>query len=348
MATLRQTMKTTLPWSTLLGDRVVALLLLLVAALAILDSAQAAESLRFAGAALLHIAPFFVAAIAFAAYARASGLDRTVARVFAGNTRTAILAGALAGALSPFCSCGVIPLMAGMLASGVPLAPVMAFCIASPVMDPEMFLLTAAGIHLEFAVVKTVTAVALGLAAGTTVAGLQQGGYLQQPLKQTSGCGCGRTGGDARAPHTIAWRFWRDPARRQAFAAQLRSSGFFLGKWMTLAFLLESLMAAYAPQETIAALVGPDNALAVPLAALVGIPAYMNGYAAIPLISGLLELGMTPGAALAFVTAGAVSSLPAALAVYALVKRPVFLLYIAMGTAGSIAAGYIYQLISMA
>jgi uncharacterized membrane protein YraQ (UPF0718 family) len=57
----------------------------------------------------------------------------------------------------------------------------------------------------------------------------------------------------------------------------------------------------------------------------IGIPAYMNGYAAIPLISGLMELGMTLGAAFSFAAAGALSSIPAALVVYALVKRPVFL-----------------------
>ena len=34
---------------------------------------------------------------------------------------------ALFGSLSPFCSCGVIPIVAGLLGIGVPLAPVMAF-----------------------------------------------------------------------------------------------------------------------------------------------------------------------------------------------------------------------------
>jgi len=60
----------------------------------------------------------------------------------------------------------------------------------------------------------------------------------------------------------------------------------------------------------------------IPIAAFVGAPSYLNGYAAIPLVSGLLEMGMTPGAAMAFVTAGAVSSIPAAIAVFALVKKP--------------------------
>ena len=60
-----------------------------------------------------------------------------------------------------------------------------------------------------------------------------------------------------------------------------------------------------------------------------------------------MELGMTPGAALAFATAGAVSSIPAALAVYALVKRSVFLVYIFLGLTGSLIAGYFYQFINL-
>ena len=71
------------------------------------------------------------------------------------------------------------------------------------------------------------------------------------------------------------------------------------------------------------------SAFAIPLAAAVGVPAYMNGYAAIPLISGLLEMGMSNGAALAFAAAGAVSCIPAAIAVWALVRRSVFVLYLA-------------------
>lgn len=120
----------------------------------------------------------------------------------------------------------------------------------------------------------------------------------------------------------------------------------FLGKWMTFAFLIESLMIAYIPAKTIAGLVGIDNMMAIPISAIMGIPAYMNGYAAIPMISGLMELGMAPGAALSFATAGAVSSIPAALAVYALVRRAVFFVYLTLGLAGSLLAGFFYQFIS--
>ena len=57
-----------------------------------------------------------------------------------------------------------------------------------------------------------------------------------------------------------------------------------------------------------------------------------------------MDLGMSPGAAMTFITSGAVSSIPAAIAVYALVKKSVFALYAALGLTGSILAGYAYQL----
>jgi uncharacterized membrane protein YraQ (UPF0718 family) len=344
MDTALRLLKRPWQWVSIFNDRAVALMVVLLATLLVLDSHQAAASIQFTGNALLQILPFFLLAILFAAYAKASGADRLIARAFSGNMATAIVAGALAGAFSPFCSCGVVPVLAGMLASGVPLAPVMAFCMASPIMDPEMFILTAAGIDVNFAIAKTITAVGMGLLAGVSVVSLQRLGTIQQPLKKASGCGCGQSDEETSLPVPIAWRFWREPSRRHEFISQLRTNGLFLGKWMTVAFLIESMMIAYVPAALIASWVGAESRLAIPLSALIGIPAYMNGYAAIPLISGFLDLGMTPGAALAFVTAGAVSSIPAALAVYALVNRSVFYLYVGVGVAGSLIAGYVYHL----
>lgn len=326
-----------------LSDRVVQVLLAAAAILALADPFQAAESIEFTGKALVGIAPLFLLAVTAAGYARATGADGLISRAFAGNLALTVLAAALAGALSPFCSCGVIPLIAAMLAAGVPLAPVMAFWISSPIMDPEMFFLTAGAIHWHFAVAKTVVAFGLGAVAGYAAAALQRVGFLSRPLKQASGCGCDRPAFDPQAPVTVHWRFWRRPEKKKQFLQETAVNAGFLGKWMMLAFFLESLMTAYIPEAWIAAAVGRTSAAAIPLGTVIGVPAYLNGYAAIPLVAGLLQMGMTPGAAMAFATAGAISSIPAAMAVYALVRPPVFAVYIGLGLAGSILAGYGYQ-----
>ena len=105
-------------------------------------------------------------------------------------------------------------------------------------------------------------------------------------------------------------------------------------------------MVEYLPAETVSGWLGADSALAVPLAVLFGIPAYMNGYAAVPLVAGLMQSGMAAGPALAFMAAGAVTSIPAAVAVYALVRFRVFVWYVALGTGGAALAGLLYGLVS--
>lgn len=330
--------------SALLGEPVVCALILGFLSLVLWDATQAGTSLGFTLEALLSIAPYFLLAIGFAGWAKASGADALIARAFTGNPFATIVAASLVGALSPFCSCGVIPLIAAMLAAGVPLAPVMAFCIASPIMDPEMFILTAAGISPEFAVAKTVATFAMGLLSGFGVLAVQSLGFLHEPLKDSArGAGCGASFNPARQA-VVAWRFWRDAERLSVFSEELRTVGWFLGKWLALAFFLESLMVAYVPESWISGLVGGERWFAIPLATVVGIPSYLNGYAAIPLVSGLLDMGMSPGAAMAFITSGAVSSIPAAIAVYALVRRPVFVSYLGFGLIGSMLAGYGYDL----
>ena len=117
----------------------------------------------FTGSALVGIAPFIMLSVGIAVYCQSTGLDNQIARVFHGHPATAIIAAGFFGGLSPFCSCGVVSLIAGFLRAGVPLAPVMAFWIASPLMDPEMFILVSAVLGTSFALAKTVFAISTAI-----------------------------------------------------------------------------------------------------------------------------------------------------------------------------------------
>lgn len=320
---------------------------LILIVLAVFDATQARATLIFATDALLSTAPFLLLSIGIAAWASATGADNLIARAFTGAPALMILLAALAGGLSPFCSCGVIPLIAALLAMGVPLSAVMAFWLASPVMDPSMFILTTGVLGLEFAIAKTLAAVGLGLMGGWTVHLLGRAGGLNDPLRDGIGNGgCG--GSKVRAPKPVVWRFWSDPERRAKFGREAMNVTLFLLKWLTLAFILESLMLAFVPAETITQALGGTGVGPILLGTLIGVPAYLNGYAALPLVGGLIGQGMAPGAGLAFLVAGGVTSLPAAIAVWALVKPQVFALYIALSLTGAFAAGLLFQLWSLA
>jgi uncharacterized membrane protein YraQ (UPF0718 family) len=324
-------------------DRVVLAILALLAALFVLVPAQAPVSLRFAADALVFIAPFLMISVLVAAFARASGMDKQIAIAFSGHPIRAVVLAALFGALSPFCSCGVVPIIAALLVAGVPLAPVMAFWIASPLMDPEMFVIMLPVFGLEFTIAKLLAAVGIGLGAGLATHAMVRAGMFADPLAQIGAAGVSACSPSVLTTEKIVWRFWEDDGRRAAFAAEGQATGWFLFKWLSLAFLLESLMVAYLPAETVGTWLSGDNWWSIPASVLVGVPAYLNGYAAIPTVDALIDMGMAPGAGLAFMIAGGVTSIPAAMAVYPLVKRPVFVWYVAAGLGGSMLAAYGFQ-----
>jgi uncharacterized protein len=308
-------------------------------------SEQAGASVVFTLGSLWTIAPYLVASIALAAGAKAAGADNLIAGAFVGRPFMMIVLAAAFGALSPFCSCGVIPLIAALLAMGVPLGPVMAFWLASPVIDPSMFVLTAGVLGIQFAIAKTVAAIFIGLIGGLATHALSTRGIIGEPLHDSLGNG-GCAGARIRSPQPVVWRFWHDVGRRGRFWSDAAGNTLFLGKWLVLAFLLESLMVAYLPESLIIRTVGGEGWASVATATLVGIPAYLNGYAALPLVSGLIGQGMAPGAGLAFLVAGGITSVPAAMAVFAVARRPVFIAYVGFAVIGSLAAGLAYGLVA--
>ena len=313
-----------------------------IIALALFVPHQAGTSILFMFDQVIAILPYLALAVGAAAYASASGADNLIAKAFSGHIALMIPFAALMGALSPFCSCGVIPLIAALLSMGVPLAPVMAFWLASPIMDPSMFMLTSGEIGLDFAIAKTIAAITLGLFGGVVVLALSGAPFMRAPLRLGAGNGC-CAGANVRTPKPVMWAFWREAERSVKFAKEGLKNFLFLLKWLSLAYLAESLMLAYAPANAIANLAGGGDFTSIFTAALIGVPTYLNGYAAIGLIGGLFEQGMSQGAGMAFLVAGGVTSIPAAIAVFALVRWPVFVLYLALALSGSVVIGSLYQ-----
>ncbi len=301
------------------------------------------DSVEFTGKALISLSPFLLVSIAIAAYLKAAGADKMIAKVFSGHPIVIILVASVFGALSPFCSCGVIPLIAALLLSGVPLSAVMAFWLSSPVMSPDMFVLTAGSLGLEFAVAKTLGAISVGFLGGFGTMALQHFGAFTSPLKPERQTVCGNSNSVMQNDETI-WRFWQDRQRVAIFGQEFKNTGIFLVQWLVFAFVLESLMVSYLPPGTISQILDPQSMFVIPIAALIGVPAYLNGYAAIPLASGLLNSGFSGGAVLTFMTAGAMTSIPAAIAVFSLVNKKVFFWYLFLALFGSVLLGFGYQL----
>ena len=311
----------------------------------ILDPPQFGPVVQTALGAFLNTLPIILFAITAVAYVKASGAETLIAKAFEGDPRVMILMAALMGGLSPFCSCEVIPFIAALLAVGAPLAAVMAFWLASPLMDPAMFVVTAGELGLAFAVGKTAAAVAIGLFGGFATMWFARSAVFADPLKekpQVGGC-CGVKKPFQGKP---VWAFWTEAARRESFRDSWVENALFLVKWLMIAYLFEALMIEYETTQYVAQFLSGDGLFTIVTAALIGMPAYLNGYMAVGLMGGLVDQGMAEGAAMAFVLAGGVSSIPAAVAVWALVKPRVFAAYLGFAFVGAIGAGLAWGIIT--
>lgn len=314
------------------------LILLVPVLVLLLDPDRILQVLSIASGALANTAPYIVTAVLLIAYLKAAGAENMIGRAFEGRETHMIVFAALLGGLAPFCSCQVIPFIAGLLALGAPLSAVMAFWLSSPLIDPGSLIITAGALGWDFAIGKAVAAVFLGLLGGFGVKLMFNTGAFQSPLKaeKQTACSSGTCGTGSPFGEQPVWKFWVEDQRIRTFREEALSNAVFLFKWLTLAYLLEALLILYVPASLVGSFVGGEGFLPIVLGALVGMPAYLNSYAAPPLVAGLMEQGMSAGSAMAFMVAGAISSIPAMTAVWSLVKKPVFAAYLLFGVSGAV------------
>jgi uncharacterized membrane protein YraQ (UPF0718 family) len=331
-------------------DKALAASVLILLGISVLDasgipeSPQFVDTILFALRALLKTMPFIAFAVFAIAYLKASGAENLLAKAFEGSQVRMIFMAALLGGLSPFCSCEVIPFIAALLAVGAPLSAVMAFWLSSPLMDPAMFAITSGALGFEFAVAKTVATIGLGLLGGFGTMIFAHSSVFKNPLRDrpsVDGC-CGVKKPFAGKP---VWLFWKERGRTIVFRDIAAENSMFLLKWLLLAYLIEAVMVRNVPASMIANILGGDGIGPILLASTLGAPAYLNGYAAVPLVDGLMDQGMSAGAAMSFIIAGGVSCIPAAVAVWALVKPRVFAAYLGYAVLGAILAGMTWQAI---
>ncbi len=282
-------------------------------------------------------------AVLLIGYLKATGAEGIIGKAFEGHEVQMIFMAALVGGLAPFCSCQVIPFIAGLLTVGAPISAVMAFWLSSPLIDPPTFVITGSVLGLGSSQSpKPCSQCLWGLVGGFGLKFIGKRGALADPLKPSyrkSTCGA------SKFSSTPKWTFWQEQPRVDVFKTESQNNLKFLGKWLAFAYVLEALLVTYVPASLVVQLVGGEGILPIGLAALVGAPAYLNSYAAVPLVSGLLDQGMSVGAAMSFMIAGSVSSIPAMTAVFSLVKKQIFAAYLGLGIGGAMLFGIIYQMI---
>lgn len=276
------------------------------------------------------------------------------------RTWVAVLAAVALGALTPFCSCGTTAIVLGALASTVPWAPIVAFMASSPLTSPEEYVLSVGLFGPTFATTFFVAAIAVGLLGGAAAWWLERHGFLEgqsrmsapEPLETTQ-CGVdagepGEAGGCGTRTLTVI-QPQTSVVTRPSRVRQLASAMWANAKKLAVFFLafagIGYLLIRIIPTGVITGLLGTGNPVwSVPLAAILGIPVYLNTDGSMPLVASFIQGGMAPGAAIAFLITGAGTSIASISGMLVIARWRVVALVIATLFVTAVATGWLSAL----
>jgi uncharacterized membrane protein YraQ (UPF0718 family) len=279
--------------------------------------------------------PYLVGGILLSTLVKVCISKERMAGFFSGQRSAAyILPAALIGVVSPLGSYVIIPLSAALLGTGVPLSLLMALMVSSPLMNPNLFVLTAGAMGLEMALLRTLSAFLLGSLAGFITLWLEHRKILLPGQVVREGTrftveGIQR-GGMERTP--------------RGFLKELYGMTRYISRYFFLAILLASAIKIAVNPKLIVRLFDSDNLLSVILSTAAGVPFYVCGGAAIPVVQQLADLGMSKGAVLAYFISGPVTKISNLVVMHAAFRRIILVQYLALGILGAIIFGFIYNL----
>lgn len=252
--------------------------------------------------------------------------------ILSGKNGKGYFVAGLLGAITPFCSCSTIPFLKGLLRAKAGFGPMMVFLFASPLLNPIIIGLFAVTFGLSVTMFYFVMAMGVSVIAGYSLEKLGFERFIKAEAyvePKTTGC----SGGCATAAPVNKWKViwqvtWVDFKKILPYLM----GGIALG----------SIIYGFMPTEFISAMASEDNPLAVPVAAIIGIPLYVRAEAVIPLSAALAAKGMGLGAVMALIIGSAGASLTEVILLKSIFKNQMIVAFLAVIIGMAIGAGYLY------
>lgn len=239
--------------------------------------------------------------------------------------------GALIGSLTPFCACSTIPLTLGFLEIGIPFGAVMSFVISSPLMNPVILTMMAALIGLRAALIYFSVTFICAVLFGVILEKIG-GGKLIKNVRIKSGAHESKE----EVPDTF---------KDKLILSFLKAFADFKG---ILAYLLIGVgigaaIYGYLPGDFVLKFAGPDNPLAIPVAAAIGVPLYIRAETAIPIGVALMQKGMSVGAVIALIIGGAGMAIPEMSMLASIFKKKLVAAIVIVIFLTAVTGGYIFN-----
>lgn len=255
------------------------------------------------------------------------------------------LRAALLGALLPFCECGAFPIMVGLLKAGVSLKVSLTFFLISPLVSLPAFMILMGLFGLRIALLYLLITIISGLIGGLILerGGHRFGVFREGFLKSREGDCCIESSSCCGEGSKEDRPFSELPLL-QLFPLAWGETWATVSKILPLsllAILMASALHSFAPTHLIEGALSMRSPSAVPLAALLGIPIYTGDCTMILLVAPLIEVTRALGPGVAFIMAGAGTSINGLIFMRSIFRLPFLLLYILVVLSIAIATGYL-------
>jgi len=234
-----------------------------------------------------------------------------------------VLKAVVFGVPLPLCSCGVIPLAASARRHGASRGATVAFLLSTPQTGVDSIAATYAMLGGVFAVFRPVAALVTGLFGGLLVQAADNSGEENQ--------GAGGSAGTAGKSTACTAECCDVNPARPTLIRMLRYGLVTLPRdiaWpLLLGVVVAGTMAAIIPPGAMQPYVG-GGVLSMLMMIAAGMPVYICATASVPVAAGLIHLGASPGAALAFLIAGPATNAATVMTVWRVLGRRTLLLYL--------------------
>jgi uncharacterized protein len=239
--------------------------------------------------------------------------------------------GAALGAVTPFCSCSTIPVTVGLLRARVPFGATMSFVLASPLLNPIILTMFWVLLGWKACVIYGTVTFVVAMLSGAALEGVG----LATDVKNV------RVSGERPGREALA-TFGQKLRRAVANAwGDFRS----VLAYVVIGVAIGAAIYGYLPSDFVVRLAGPQNPLAIPVAAAIGIPLYVRAETVIPIAVALTQKGMSLGVVIALIIGGAGMSIPEMSMLASIFKTRLVIVFVGVVFITAVVAGFAFNLI---
>lgn len=257
-----------------------------------------------------------------------------VERHLGGRGLKEIVKASLLGVPMPLCSCSVIPVTAGLRRHGASKGATTSFLASTPQTGVDSIAVTYSLLGGMFTLFRVVVAFVTGLLCGTMVetfsspdddAGLEDEGH----------CSC------------CSEAAQKKPALRRMFEYGFINLPKDIGKALLLGVLVSAVLGALVPDNYFADKLS-SGILTMLVMLLIGTPLYVCSTASIPIAMALMQMGVSPGAALVFLISGPATNAATLSTMWKMIGRRSTLIYIGSLFICALGAGLLFDVLPFA